>query len=415
MPQPSLAALNEFFASYGATVRHAWHFDAHPGGGEVDLAWPGAAAVNLIPTSFTAGPTQHVATGLRDDDYGVQFAELGSVGMSAGNSALLEPGAGSVWMAGRARIITAPGGGRNLVGKRQSSANGYYVQLAPAALNWHVLSASTTVSRSVALSHAGADYFDFLAIADRASGLSALVTTLGDSGTVSIAALGAFTSTATFHVGADPVIHLSGASIVSFLCWGTAPGSLIADRVAARAALSSFLDDFGVPATGAAAGTTTADTIRDAMIARVRNLVPRRHARDRYRLHDDWAVDFREWCEANPSAALRRFSIRDMGPVDQPAVTNAEKELVRRTFEVVVAYPIADSQRYGKGGARDRDDMLESDGYQLNDAIGTNGFQSLEVDVGPATVITEREDRESGAACVFLVLELHVQFWRSMS
>lgn len=159
--------------------------------------------------------------------------------------------------------------------------------------------------------------------------------------------------------------------------------------------------------------TTTAAAIRDKMLDTVDALVPRVLSSDRFKRHREEGGDFRAWAVANPTAALRRVSIMDTGLVEPPLVTNTDYEHVRRVFEVVVAYP-RKSARYGRDAARDLHDALELDGDQLDAAIGTTGYQTLDqATSGAATVITTDRGREDLPGVVFLTIRLSVQYYRS--
>lgn len=157
--------------------------------------------------------------------------------------------------------------------------------------------------------------------------------------------------------------------------------------------------------------TTTVADICDTMIATVKALTPPSHTRDRYRLHDDWETDIREAAEAQPR--FRLFSVREVGDVTPPLTTNTDEERVTARIECVVAYPRKDAARYGRTAARGRSELIEADGTQIDNTIGTNGYQSLELVTGDAAVITLNRRIEPGIACVFLVLELQAEFTRS--
>jgi hypothetical protein len=160
------------------------------------------------------------------------------------------------------------------------------------------------------------------------------------------------------------------------------------------------------------AGTTSAG-VRDLMRETIRALTPNVRSDARWRTHDE-RVDFRIWAEQNPTAAFRMFSIKTEGQLQPPVVSNTDVEWVETQFELVAAYPR--DYRYGGGQhILDLDDVIESDLRQIEHAIGTNGYQSLEQVTGTeATVQTVDTIREPGIAAVFAVLRLRVMYWRVM-
>lgn len=158
---------------------------------------------------------------------------------------------------------------------------------------------------------------------------------------------------------------------------------------------------------------TTAAAIRDLMRTTVKALTPTFLENARYKPFAE-RVDFRAWCEANTTAAFRWFSIRDLGNIAPPVVSNTDREWIETQFEVVIAYPT--DHRYGRDMALDLDDCQEGDLKQVEHAIGTNGYQTLDVSTGgDACVTTVETAREQGPACVFGVLRLSVRYWRSMT
>lgn len=161
--------------------------------------------------------------------------------------------------------------------------------------------------------------------------------------------------------------------------------------------------------------TTTIDAIVDKMVDTIEDLIPSLHAKDSFRPWDEVADDFRAWCEANANACFRRFAVLDTGDVEQPMNTNLDVEEVYTTITVLIAYPRKDATRYGAKMSRGRNALIGKDRVQINDAVGTNGYSTLDQTTsGAATVWTVREAREEGEACVFAVLELRTRFWRAV-
>jgi hypothetical protein len=232
-PPRSLAELNAIFSPWLATFSHAWNFE-QTAGAEPDYAT--SSGIDLTPIN---SPVQGVSTGLPGGDLGVQFSDGANAGMRAGSASDLQVTTGSVVMVGTVRLLAAPAATRNVVGKRQSSTRYYYVGTTATSgqLRFATTDGSTTLTQIVSGNHAGPGYVDFLAVLDRdsATHLMSLTTSVGDSGAVDASALGDISSTALFHVGSDPSIHLSPDLIVTFVAWGTVPGTLVANRISALA------------------------------------------------------------------------------------------------------------------------------------------------------------------------------------
>lgn len=157
--------------------------------------------------------------------------------------------------------------------------------------------------------------------------------------------------------------------------------------------------------------TTTAAAIRDVMRSTVRALTPPGLVNVPYQAHDE-RVEFRRWAEQTKGGAFRWFSIRDMGAIEPPVVSNADVEWVVTRFVCQVAYPR--DYRYGGQLAMDMDDVIELDLRKIEHAIGTNGYSAIESAVGNATVTTDGTARDEEDACVFGVLTLTVRYWRAM-
>jgi hypothetical protein len=152
-------------------------------------------------------------------------------------------------------------------------------------------------------------------------------------------------------------------------------------------------------------------SIRDTMITTVAGLTPTTLSGNRYKKHDQRMSDFRAWCEQNPGPAFRRFSIRGTGAQEPPEVTNTDVEWIWTEIEAVVAYPL--DFRGGPQMTLDRDDLIEEDMRQIENAIGTNGYSTIE-SAGAGTVTTSSIEREPGQACDFGVLRLRTGFYRAM-
>lgn len=131
---------------------------------------------------------------------------------------------------------------------------------------------------------------------------------------------------------------------------------------------------FDVPAAAspAFANTTTAQAIRDRMIAVIEGITPRSLAGDRFRRYrNEGAGKFRPWALAFPGSARRRFQVRQIGDREEPSVSNGDFEERVVSFLVLVAYP--QTHRDGPDAALDRDDAIDDDTLDIDYAIGANG------------------------------------------
>lgn len=158
---------------------------------------------------------------------------------------------------------------------------------------------------------------------------------------------------------------------------------------------------------------TTAAAIRTSIIGRIVALVPRVEPGKRYKPSRE-SEDFRTLSARTKSACLRSFSVRFMGGVTPPLVSNTDIERVGDDVEIVVAYPTG--LRFGVDGMLDTDDVIAEDLRQIEHEVGSSGFANLNTDlgmVGAATVLTIGQTREDGPPVTFGVLRLHVEFYRS--
>ena len=162
--------------------------------------------------------------------------------------------------------------------------------------------------------------------------------------------------------------------------------------------------------------TTTAAAIRDVMRSTVKALTPATLAEVKFRPFQQRSMsgfDFRQWCEKSPTAAFRLVSILDEGTITPPVVSNMDREWVEKEFLVQVSYPR--DHRYGSQAGLDLHDVIESDLRQIEHAIGTNGYATLDLSTGgDACVVTTGTQREEGEACLYGQIRLSVQFWRAM-
>ena len=117
---------------------------------------------------------------------------------------------------------------------------------------------------------------------------------------------------------------------------------------------------------------TTADAIRDRIIAVIHALVPASLVRDRFRVYRDEAEDFIEWAQATKAGALRRFQVVDTFDDVGAATSDTLVEERIATFEVLVAYP--QTARAGGEAGRDRVRMMREDQQLIEHAIGLRGY-----------------------------------------
>jgi hypothetical protein len=222
------AAVNSLLSPFGATASAGWNLD--------ELSGNSSDLFGVVPLTPSLSPTQGVLTGLPGGDRGIQLADASQSSMAAGSSAVLEPALGDLFMAFTFRLLANPAATRMMIGKRQATSRGYYIQVTTAGrIDFVLLGAGGIVQCNGASGHAGEEYHDGLAVLTRAGG-AALITDLGDSGVFSVATLGDLTSTTAFRAGTDPSVVLSPSCIITSVVWGTATGTLLANRAAALAA-----------------------------------------------------------------------------------------------------------------------------------------------------------------------------------
>lgn len=159
--------------------------------------------------------------------------------------------------------------------------------------------------------------------------------------------------------------------------------------------------------------TTTAELIRDRMLVVVEGLAPRSQPKILFRRYKpEGRADFIAWAKGAGDAAWRRVHIRTVTDVRLSIVNSAvEERLV--TFEARIAYPQTD--RAGKHGALDRDDMAAADTLQVTDAIGERGRENFTTPLPdacwrssepPARVVDDGVD--------FVVLVLSLSYMRAI-
>jgi hypothetical protein len=161
---------------------------------------------------------------------------------------------------------------------------------------------------------------------------------------------------------------------------------------------------------------TTVAAVRDTMISTVKALTPTSLANRKFRHHRE-DVDYSDFCERNPAAAFRLFTIRDTFAHVSPVVSNMALEELQTTIECVVCYPKQSEYLNDSGQRRpllDRDDILREDIKQVRDAIGVNGYMTIDSAGGNATVFSENVGVDVAAACVYIVLRLGTMYREAM-
>lgn len=163
---------------------------------------------------------------------------------------------------------------------------------------------------------------------------------------------------------------------------------------------------------------TTAEEIRDRIIEVMESIDLIVMPGERLRaFRNEGGADFVDWCEANPGSARRRFQVRDMGHDESPLNTNLDVEERSVTFSIVVAYP--QTGRDGRDQALDRDDAMNSDRHQIEQAIGIGGRSRFSWPTGPDAFWdgqrSSTEPRVPGVSCDFLEMVQTYTFKRSMT
>ena len=123
---------------------------------------------------------------------------------------------------------------------------------------------------------------------------------------------------------------------------------------------------------------TTSAAIRDVMATAVKALTPSLHGDIKFRAHDQRSMagtDFQLWCDKNPTASYRRFSITDDGTEQTTGASNTDVDWVETEYELAVAYPR--DHRYGAQQKIDAFDVMASDRNQLSYAVGYRAFAAL--------------------------------------
>lgn len=165
---------------------------------------------------------------------------------------------------------------------------------------------------------------------------------------------------------------------------------------------------------------TTSKAIRDRIYTVIAALTPKVHNELPFvGYRDEAGADFRRWARSHPSECTRRFQVRTTSVTTPPDVSNTDVEARLATFDVVVAY----ARRWRAGQSFDRDDTMESDQIQIENAIGRNGYGNFALSypnaswLGPEARGSQTEttfERDDGPVD-FLVIRQTMRFYRSMT
>jgi len=160
-----------------------------------------------------------------------------------------------------------------------------------------------------------------------------------------------------------------------------------------------------------ATDTTTVETIRGNMESLVRGLTPssRTDLAFRAAVQDQ---DFAELVEAGQFKP-RTFDIEDLGSYAATEVSDLQKELMRTTFEVRIAYPKGTDYGGGRTTRRAAMDMIREDLHLIDAALGIRGAGSYSA--GQTHSIRQSKDPivETESAWL-LVLQFDVGFYRTV-
>lgn len=159
----------------------------------------------------------------------------------------------------------------------------------------------------------------------------------------------------------------------------------------------------------------TAAAIRDQIYTLIEALTPTTLAHDKFRRYrNEGSADFTGWAEKNPSGALRRFQVRQVGDDGEPITSNTTEERVTVQYEVRIAYP--QTARYGSANGMDRDDVRKEDWKLIKRAIGREAranFTSATDGQYDSTPLGASESRDSSGSIDFSVIRVEFEYVRA--
>ncbi len=157
---------------------------------------------------------------------------------------------------------------------------------------------------------------------------------------------------------------------------------------------------------------TTLTIIREKQEDAIEALTPDSLSSDKFRI-ERAEIDFKEWCEANPTSCFRRFSIDDTSDYVPPAVVDHDIDIVDARLDFLIAYPKLDSM-YGTTGNQDREDIMSEDMHLINDAIGERGARNYVAGQHRALASTkEFDDPGDDSPVIYVHLVYEIMFNRA--
>lgn len=155
--------------------------------------------------------------------------------------------------------------------------------------------------------------------------------------------------------------------------------------------------------------TTTLEAIRAQHVTLMQALVPTTKAGVKFVEYVD-RNNFEDWAVAKPSACMRRFQFKDLGPYDPAVVSDLTQERVITNLQLVVAYP--NDMRFQAGEANDAFDVVRQDMHQLNSTIGDRGYGNF-VDGHEKSSPTTPDEFEVVDGTILLRIDFETRFWRA--
>jgi hypothetical protein len=156
----------------------------------------------------------------------------------------------------------------------------------------------------------------------------------------------------------------------------------------------------------------TAESIRDRVYTLIEALTPTSLSSDKFRRYrNEGGADFDAAMEKNPSAAFRRFQVRETGDDEIPETSSGTEERVRIRYTLRMAYP--QTHRYGGANAMDRDDVINQDWKAINYTVGMYGRGNFS-GTNDCTPLGAMKTRESGQGVDYLVVTLEFEYLRGI-
>jgi hypothetical protein len=119
--------------------------------------------------------------------------------------------------------------------------------------------------------------------------------------------------------------------------------------------------------------TTTWDTIRDNMIAKLNAITPSVLAQYAFHRAPDVRTTLRKWARRNAmSAVLRQYEIVREGPSRTPSIVHMQQLQRNEDCEIVIAYPVQPSL-YGERGLDELERVIRLDARQVVDTVFSQG------------------------------------------